>query len=94
MTIILVALNLVDAFLSSYAINVLGFMELNPLAVGFPVWIVLLKFAICFVPLVCAYVLHKSGMESYLALPFVFSAILIEFYAFVVAFNIRNILGA
>jgi len=32
-------------------------------------------------------------MGNYLLLPFVFSAILIEFYAFVVAFNVRNILG-
>lgn len=93
MTIILVALNLVDAVSSFYAINVLGFTELNPLAVGFPVWIILLKFAICFIPMVCAYMLHKFSMENYLLLPFMFSAILIEFYAFVAAFNLRNILG-
>lgn len=91
MTIVLVALNLVDAVSSFYAINVLGFMELNPLAVGFPVWFVILKFAICFIPTVCAYVLHRFSMENYLLLPVVFSVVLIEFYAFVVAFNMYGI---
>jgi len=93
MAIILVSLNLLDVVSTSHAINVLGFMELNPLAVGFPVWIFVLKFGICFIPMVCAYVLHKLGMENYLLLPFVVSAILIEFYAFVVVFNMRNVFG-
>jgi hypothetical protein len=93
MTIMLVTLNLFDVLSSFYAINFLGFIELNPLAVGFPIWIFILKFSVCFIPMVCAYVLGKFGIEKYLFLPFVCSAILIEFYAFVVAFNVRNILG-
>ena len=92
-TIILVKLNLLDVLLSFYAINFLGLMELNPLAAGFPIWFLVLKFSVCFIPVVCAYVLVKFGMEKYILLPFVCSAILIEFYAFVVAFNMRNILG-
>jgi hypothetical protein len=91
MSIILVALNLVDAVSSFYAINVLGFMELNSLAVGFPAWFIVLKFAICFLPTVCAYTLHRFCRENYLLLPVVFSLVLIEFYAFVVAFNMYNI---
>ena len=93
LAIMLVALNVLDVFSTFYAINFLGFMELNPLAAGFPVWFSVLKFGVCFVPLVCAYVLEKLEMKNYLLLPFVFSTILIEFYAFVVAFNIQNILG-
>jgi hypothetical protein len=93
MTIILVELNFLDALSSFYAISVLGFMELNPLAVGFPIWIFVLKFGVCFIPVICAYVLDKFGMEKYLLLPFVCSAILIEFYVFAVAFNVFNILG-
>lgn len=93
MTIPLIALNLVDALLSFYAQNVLGFMELNPLAVGFPIWILVLKFGVCFIPLVCAYMFVKFGMNNYLLLPFVCSVILMDFYAFVVAFNISSILG-
>ena len=93
MTIVLVALNLLDVVSTFYAINYLGFAELNPLAEGFPVWLSVLKFGVCFIPIVCAYVLHKLGMENYLLLPFVFSAILIQFYAFVVALNVLNILG-
>lgn len=91
MSIVLAALNLVDAVSSFYAINVLGFTEMNPLAVGFSVWFIILKFAICFLPTVCAYALHKSSRENYLLLPVVFSVVLIEFYAFVVAFNMYTI---
>ncbi len=94
MTVILVTLNLADAISTFYAINVLGFSEMNPLAVGFPIWLGLLKFASCFIPLGCAYVLHKTNMENYLVLPLLFSAILIEFYTFVVAFNFGNIIRA
>lgn len=93
MAIPLVALNLLDVVVSFYAVIVLGFMELNPLAVGFPVWIFVLKFGFCLIPVVCAYVLHKFGMENYLLLPLGASLILIEFYALVVAFNVTNILG-
>lgn len=92
MTIILVTLNLLDVLSSFYAINFLGLMELNPLAAGFPMWILVLKFSVCFIPVVCAYVLGKFRMEKYLLFPFVCSAILIEFYAFVVTFNVCNIL--
>ena len=93
MAIPLVVLNLLDVVLTFYAINVLSFMEVNPLAAGFPVWLFVLKFGVCFIPVVCAYMLDMLEMENYLLLPFVFSTILIEFYAFVVAFNLRNILG-
>jgi hypothetical protein len=93
MTIILVLLNLIDVISSFYAINVLGLIELNPLATGFPLWIVVLKFSVCFVPTVCAYMLDKYGMKKYLLLPFICSVILIEFYVFVVTFNMQNILG-
>jgi hypothetical protein len=93
MTIILVTLNFFDVVSSFYVISVLGFIELNPLAVGFPIWIFVLKFGVCFIPVICAYVLDKFGMERYLLLPFLCSAILIEFYIFVVAFNVFNILG-
>ena len=93
MAIILVSLNIVDVFSTMYAINILGFMELNPLVVGFPVWLSVLKFVACFIPLICAYFLEKLEMKNYLLLPFMFSTILIEFYAFVVTFNIQNILG-
>ncbi len=93
MTIILISLNLVDMVSSFYAVGVLGFTELNPFAAGFPFWSMFLKFSVCFIPLVCAYVLHRFGMENYLLLPFVCSVVLIEFYAFVVAFNLGNILG-
>ena len=93
MAVPLVVLNLLDVVLTFYAINVLGFMEINPLATGFPVWLSVLKFSFCFIPLFCAYILEKLEMKNYLLLPFAFSTILIEFYAFVVAFNVRNILG-
>jgi hypothetical protein len=89
----LVMLNIIDVLLSFYAHNVLGFMELNPLAIGFPILIFILKFGVCFIPFVCAYVLDKFGMKNYLLLPFVCSVILVEFYAFVVALNMSNILG-
>jgi hypothetical protein len=77
-----------------YAISVLGFMELNPLAAGFPIWLSVMKFGACFIPLVCAYILEKLEMKSYLLYPFVLSTILIEFYTFVVAFNVQSILEA
>jgi cytochrome c oxidase subunit IV len=93
MTSVLVTLNFLDVLISFYAIDVLAFMELNPLAVGFPIWIFILKFGVCFVPIVCAYVLDKFGMKNYLILPFICSVILMEFYAFVVAYNVSNILG-
>ena len=94
MAIILVSLNILDVFSTFYAINVLGFMELNPLAVDFPIWLSVLKFSVCFIPLICAYTLEKLKMKNYLLLPFAFSTILIEFYAFVVASNLQNNLGA
>ena len=94
MSIILVSLNVLDIFSTIYAINILGLMELNPISVSFPVWLTVLKFGACFIPLTCAYILEKLNMKNYLLFPFAFSTILIEFYAFVVAFNIQNILGA
>ncbi len=93
MTVILIALNLLDVGTTFYAVGVLGFSELNPLAVGFPIWIFALKFGICFIPALYAYVLEKLSKQKYLLLPFIFSVILVEFYAFVVAFNVGNILG-
>lgn len=93
MAIVLVSLNVLDVLLTFYAINVLGCMELNPVALGFPVWFFVLKFGVCFFPPICAYVLEKLEMKNYLSLPFVFSAILITYYAFVVAFNVCNIFG-
>ena len=93
MTIVLVALNFLDVVSTFYAVNVLGYVELNPLALSFPVWIFVLKFGICFVPIVCAYVLCKTGMENYLLMPFAFLAVLIGFYAFVVGSNLRSIIG-
>jgi len=86
-------LNFFDVTLSFYAINVLGFAELNPLAIGFPVWIFALKFGVCFIPMVCGYVLDKLGIENYLLLPFVFLATLIQIYTFIIGFNLRNIFG-
>ena len=94
MAVLLVALNFFDVAATFYGVGVLGFVELNSLAVGFPVWVFLLKFGVCFVPVACAYVLEKFGMGRYLVLPFVFSAVLVEFYAFVVAFNVGTLLGA
>lgn len=93
MTSVLITLNFVDVLLSFYAINVLTFVELNPLAVGFPIWIFILKFGVCFVPVVCAYVLDKCGMKNYLFLPFICSLVMMIFYAFVVAYNMSNIIG-
>jgi hypothetical protein len=94
MGIVLISLNILDVLLTFHAVFVLGFLELNPLAQGFPVWLLVLKFSACFIPLVCAYVLEKLEMKSYLFLPFAVSLILIVFYAFVVAFNVCNILRA
>jgi len=94
MAVLLVALNFFDVASTFYAVGVLGLVELNPLAVGFPVWLFLFKLGVCFVPVVCAYTLEKFGMGKYLVLPFVFSAVLIQFYAFVVAFNVGTLLGA
>jgi hypothetical protein len=94
MAIMLVSLNVLDVFSTFYAISVLGFTEINPLAAGFPIWLSVLKFGACFVPLICAYMLEKFEMKNYLILPFVFSAVLMEFYAFVVACNMHGILGA
>ena len=93
MTIVLVALNFFDIVSSFYAINILTFTELNPLAEGFPIWILVLKFAICFIPIFCAYTLDKFGVEKYMLLPFTFLAILVGFYAFVVGLNFFSILG-
>ncbi len=93
MTFVLVTLNFLDVLFSFYAIDVLDFKELNPLAIGFPIWIFILKFGVCFIPVVCAYVLDKFRMNNYLILPFVCSLILIDFYAFIVAFNMSSILG-
>jgi hypothetical protein len=89
----LVSLNFFDVALSFYAINVLGFAELNPLAIGFPVWIIALKFGVCFIPIICAYMLDKLGIENYLLLPSVFLATLIQIYAFIIGFNLCNIFG-
>jgi len=93
LTAILVSLNFVDVVLSIYAVNILGFAELNPFAIGFPVWIFVLKFCVCFIPLVCAYTLYRFGNENYLILVFVFLAILIQIYAFILGFSLGNILG-
>lgn len=93
MTSVLITLNFVDVLLSFYAIDALAFVELNPFAVGFPIWIFILKFGVCFVPVVCAYVLDKLGMKIYLFLPFICSVVQMMFYVFVVAFNVSNILG-
>jgi len=90
-TIVLVALNVIDVVSTFYAVVILGFVELNPLAVGFPAWIILLKFGVCLIPVVCAYVLDKSMMQNYMLLPIVFSIILIEFYTCIVVFGMRNI---
>ncbi len=90
---VLVTLNFLDVILSKYATNILGLVELNPLASGFPIWLLMLKFGVCFVPLVCAYALDKSGMENFMFLPFTFLTILIGFYTFVVSSSVRNILG-
>jgi hypothetical protein len=92
LTAILVSLNLVDVILSIYATTILGFIELNPFATDFPIWILTLKFGVCFIPLVCAYTLDKLGNENYLIFPFVFLAILIQIYAFIVGFNLSSIL--
>jgi hypothetical protein len=94
MGIILVILNFLDVVLTFYAINTLGFVELNHLAIGFPLWIFITKFGGCFVPFVCAYMLHKVEMEHYLLLPFICSLFLIEFYALVIALNVYTIFGA
>jgi len=94
LAVLLVVLNFFDVVATFYGVGVLGFVELNSLAVGFPVWVFLFKFGVCFVPVVCAYALEKFGMGKYLVLPFVFSAVLVEFYAFVVAFNVGTLLGA
>ena len=93
MTIVLVALNFLDVVSTFYAVNVLGYVELNPLALSFPIWIMVLKFGICFVPIVCAYALHKAALENYLLMPFAFLAVLIGFYAFVVGSNLHSIIG-
>jgi hypothetical protein len=94
MAILLVSLNVLDVFSTFYAISVLGFTELNPLAAGFPIWLSGVKFGACFIPLICAYMLEKLKMKNYLILPFVFSTVLIEFYTFVFASNMYEILGA
>jgi len=72
----------------------LGFVELNPLAVGFHAWIIILKFGVCLIPVVCAYVLDKYRMQNFILLPFVFSIILIEFYSYVVVSGMSNIFVA
>ena len=93
LTVILVSLNLIDAVLSIYAITILGFAELNPYAIDFPLWIFALKFGVCFIPLVCTYTLDKIGNQNYFIFPFVFLAIMIQIYAFIIGFNLRSILG-
>ena len=92
-TIVLIGLNVVDVVSTFYAVTTLGFIELNPFVVGFPAWIFVLKFGVCLIPLICAYVLEKFRMQNYLLLPFVFSVILIEFYGFVLASGVSNIFG-
>lgn len=94
LAVLLVFLNVFDVVSTFYAVGVLGFVELNSLAVGFPVWVFLFKFGVCFVPVVCAYVLEKFGMGRYLVLPFVFSVVLVEFYAFVFVLNVGTLLRA
>ena len=94
MTIILLSLNVIDVFSTLYATRFLGFVELNPLAVNFPIWLSILKFGACAVPLICAYELEKMKMRNYLPLPFLTSSVMIEFYVLVVTSNILNILKA
>ena len=72
MAIIMISMNVLEVLSTFYAINVLGFMELNPLAAGFPIWLSVLKFGACFIPLICAYMLEKLEMKNYLVLPLVF----------------------
>ncbi len=91
-TAVLVALNVIDVVSTFYAVGMLGFIELNPLVVGFPICVFVLKFSVCLIPVVCAYVLDKFRMQNYLLLPFVFSVILIQFYCFVVVFGMCYIL--
>jgi hypothetical protein len=93
LTVILMSLNLIDAVLSIYAVTILGFAELNPLAIDFPIWIFAMKFGVCFIPLVCAYTLDKIGNKNYLIFPFVVLAIMIQIYAFIIGFNLHSILG-
>ena len=93
MGVILLSLNAIDVFSTFHAIDVLGFTELNPIAAGFPLWLSVLKFCACLIPLTCAYVLEKLEMRNYLFLPFAFSVVMVEFYASVLAFNVLNILG-
>jgi hypothetical protein len=93
LTVILISLNLIDAVLSIYAITILGFAELNPFAIDFPIWIFALKFGVCFIPLVCAYTLDRIGNKNYFIFPFVFLAIMIQIYAFIIGFNLRSIVG-
>ena len=64
MAVLLVALNFFDVAATFYGVGVLGFVELNSLAVGFPVWVFLLKFGVCFVPVVCAYAWRSLGWVS------------------------------
>jgi hypothetical protein len=90
-TTALVALNVIDVVSTFYGVTMLGFVELNPLAVGFHPWIVILKCSACLIPLVCAYALDKSNMNNYMFLPLVFSIILVEFYTCIVVFGMCNI---
>ena len=94
MTIMLLSLNVIDVLSTLYATSFLGFVELNPLAINFPIWLSVVKFGACAVPLICAYELEKMKMRNYLLLPFVSSLIMIEFYALVVTSNMLNILRA
>lgn len=91
-TAVLFALNMVDVISTLYAVRMLGFIELNVLAVGFPAWIFVLKFGVCFIPVGCAYALDRFRMQNYLLLPFLTSVVLIEFYSLVVASCISKII--
>ncbi len=93
MTAILIALNLIDVVSSIYAIDILGFVELNPLAASFTIWLFVLKFAACFFPVICACILRKTRLEDYLFMPFAFLTVLVCFYAFVVGSNVRCMVG-
>ncbi len=93
MTAILIALNLLDVVSSLYAIDILGFVEINPLAASFPIWLFVLKFAACLLPVICACIMRKIRLEDYLLMPFAFLTVLVCFYAFVVGSNVRCIVG-
>ena len=90
----MLALNVADVVLTFFGVNFLGFSELNPLAADFPIWLTIVKFSACFIPLICAYVLQRLEIRDYMFVPFMFSVMQIVFYASVMTFNIHSILTA